>query len=152
MRILLAAVGKMKPSPEWDLLEKYRRQLAWPLVIKEIDIKKTMPVEQRKAAEADELLSACHDCDVLMALDERGQTLTSEALAESIAGWQNQGFSKLGIVIGGQDGLDERVRRHARLTLAFGQMTWPHMLVRAMLAEQLYRAHTILSGHPYHRS
>lgn len=152
MRITLAAVGKMKASPERDLLQKYCKQLPWPVTVKEIDIKKSLPTEQRKRAEAEQLLEACSGAHVLVALDEHGKNLSSEELASKFSGWQQDSSSHIALIIGGQDGLDESVRQRCNLLLSFGKLTWPHMMVRSMLGEQLYRVHTILSGHPYHRS
>ncbi|MBB6254707.1 rRNA large subunit m3Psi methyltransferase RlmH [Nitrospirillum iridis] len=86
-----------------------------------------------------------------MALDERGKALPSEAFARQVGAWRDGGVADLAFVIGGADGLAEEVRRRASLLIAFGPMTWPHMMVRGMLAEQLYRAQQILAGHPYHR-
>ncbi len=151
MRITLACVGKMKASPEKELADKYVRQLPWPLDIREIDIKKPLPIQQRKQQEANALLAVCHTADKIIALDERGKSLRSEAFATRIGDWQQSGLSHLALIIGGQDGLNDSVRQRADLVLSFGGQTWPHMLVRAMLCEQLYRAYTILSGHPYHR-
>lgn len=152
MRITLAAVGKMKDSPERVLLDKYIRQLPWTFSIKEIDIKKSLDTEQRKIAEGEKLIEICADAHRLIALDERGENLSSETLASHIANWQQHGHSHLAFIIGGQDGLSEQLRHKCHLLLSFGKLTWPHMLVRAMLSEQLYRVHTILTGHPYHRS
>lgn len=152
MRITIAALGKMKPSPEKELLNKYLRQTPWQISVKELDIKKTLPCESRMRAEAALLRDACQTIPLRIALDERGKHLSSETLAETISQWQQQGQSQLAFQIGGQDGLDASIRQEASLVLSFGALTWPHMLVRAMLAEQIYRVHTILSGHPYHRS
>ena len=87
----------------------------------------------------------------IVALDERGRTETSDAFARRLAHWRDDGVRTVGFVIGGADGLDETVRKKADFVLSFGALTWPHMLVRAMLAEQIYRAQSILAGHPYHR-
>ena len=88
----------------------------------------------------------------VVALDERGKSFTSEGFARDLAKWRDAGESRLVFAIGGSDGLPADVKRQARLTMAFGTQTWPHLLVRTMLAEQLYRAVTILGGHPYHRT
>lgn len=152
MRIVVAAIGRMKPSPERDLVAKYSKQLSWPLQILEHETKKNLSTAQRQQAEASWLLEATATCDRRLVLDERGNAISSEKLASQFARWQQAGESQLGIVIGGADGLHESVRAQADLLLSFGQLTWPHMLVRAMLCEQLYRASTILAGHPYHRS
>lgn len=151
MKIIFAVVGKMKPSPEQDLLHKYLRQTPWDISVKEIEIKKGS-TRQRIAAEGDALLAACEPASIIIALDERGASLGSEALAQQFAKWQQEGNSCIACIIGGQDGLSPDVRTRATLTLSFGAMTWPHMMVRAMLGEQIYRIHTILSGHPYHRA
>lgn len=152
MRITIAAVGKMKASPEQALLRQYLKRIPWSVTLHEVDAKASLPVPQRREAEAQLLLAKCIDAHKIIALDERGKNLASETLAQQIGDWQSQGCSHLALIIGGQDGLDESVRQKAALTLSFGTLTWPHMLVRAMLGEQLYRVHTILSGHPYHRS
>lgn len=151
MRITIAAVGKMKASPEREIMQRYVKQTPWRITIKEVDVKKTLESAARKKAESALLLDACEGCHALIALDERGKPLGSEPLAAVFSGFQNNGQSHIGIVIGGQDGLDESVRDKALLVLSFGALTWPHMLVRSMLAEQLYRVHTLLTGHPYHR-
>lgn len=151
MRITLAAIGKMKAdSPEVALMREYEKRLPWKFSLKEFDIKHNDTVT-RQTKEAEALLSACDNCEKIIALDERGKDLSSRELAKQIASWQQQGASSLGLIIGGADGLHESVRKKAHLTLAFGRATWPHMLVRAMLAEQLYRAAMILENHPYHR-
>lgn len=153
MRITLAAMGKLKAaSPEAQLISKYQKQLSWKLDIKELEAKKSLSGAALKTAEAALLLSVTQDCHQRLALDERGQNLGSEAFARHIEDWQTQGCSHLGILIGGADGLDVSVRQQCALTLSFGKLTWPHMLARAMLAEQLYRAESILRGHPYHRA
>ena len=151
MKIIFAVVGKMKSSPEQDLLHKYIRQTPWDISVKEIEIKKGS-TQQRIAAEGEALLAACEVASIIIALDECGKSLGSEALAEQFSKWQQEGNSCIACIIGGQDGLSPDVRKRATLTLSFGAMTWPHMMVRAMLGEQIYRIHTILSGHPYHRS
>ncbi len=153
MRITLAAIGKLKPaSPEGQLISKYQKQLGWKLEIKELEAKKGLSGPALKAAEAELLLGATQECHQRLALDERGQNLGSEAFAAHIENWQTQGCSHLGILIGGADGLEASVRKQCALILSFGKLTWPHMLARAMLCEQLYRAESILRGHPYHRS
>ena len=107
--------------------------------------------------EADErkpekIIEVCAAATLVVALDERGKSLSSETLAKELAKWRDAGEARALFVIGGADGLPTDAKRRARLTLAFGTQTWPHLLVRTMLAEQLFRAMTILSGHPYHRA
>jgi len=103
--------------------------------------------DERKPKKAMDGVSA----SLLVALDERGKSITSEAFATQLADWRDMGEARASFVIGGPDGLPAEVKRAARLSLAFGIQTWPHLLVRAMLAEQIYRAITILARHPYHR-
>ncbi|MGE4063724.1 MAG: 23S rRNA (pseudouridine(1915)-N(3))-methyltransferase RlmH [Rhodospirillaceae bacterium] len=152
LHIVIAAVGKAKPGPERDLYESYRARLPWRVDLKEIEIKKELAVAARKAREGEALLAAVPAGARMVALDERGRTETSDAFASRLGRWRDDGVRTVAFVIGGADGLDETVRRKADFVLSFGALTWPHMLVRAMLAEQVYRAQSILAGHPYHRA
>ena len=133
MRVTIAAIGKAKPGILRDLYRQYAERSRWPVVLKEMEVK-AVPAGAR-----------------LVALDERGRDLASADFAALLGGWRDAGTSDIAFVIGGADGLDESVRRRSDLLLAFGRATWPHMMVRGMLAEQLYRAQQILAGHPYHR-
>jgi 23S rRNA (pseudouridine1915-N3)-methyltransferase len=153
MRITIAAVGKWKAGPERALFDEYKKRLKWPLALKEVEERRPLPAPQLKSLEAELLLGAIPDkAASLIALDVRGKTFSSEALAKQIALWQQNGTAEAAFVIGGADGLDESIRKRAGLLLSLGAMTWPHMLVRVMLIEQLYRAQQILAGHPYHRA
>jgi 23S rRNA (pseudouridine1915-N3)-methyltransferase len=146
MKLLIAAIGKAKPSPELSLFQEYVKRMAWKVTLKELDVR---PASKEK--EAEKLLAACEGYARLVALDETGRQFTSPQFARQLGEWQQAGHSSLAFVIGGADGLHESVRARAQLVWALGSLTWPHMLVRALLAEQLYRAQSILSGHPYHR-
>jgi 23S rRNA (pseudouridine1915-N3)-methyltransferase len=152
MNIVVAAVGRAKPSAERDLFESYAGRLPWRVDLKEIEIKKESALDVRRAREGEALLAAIPEGARIVALDERGKSEGSEAFAKRISLWRDDGVRAIGFLIGGADGLDETVRRRADLIVSFGALTWPHMLVRVLLAEQLYRAHTILTGHPYHRA
>ncbi|MCA0199907.1 MAG: 23S rRNA (pseudouridine(1915)-N(3))-methyltransferase RlmH [Proteobacteria bacterium] len=152
LHIVIAAVAKAKAGPERDLYDAYVARLPWRVDLKEIEIKKDLAVDVRKAREGEALLAAVPQGAKLVALDERGRTETSEAFAARLGRWRDDGVRTVAFIIGGADGLDEAVRKKADLVLSFGALTWPHMLVRAMLAEQVYRAQSILAGHPYHRS
>lgn len=153
MRIAIAAVGKWKAGPERALFEEYKKRLKWPLTLKEVEERCPLPAPQLKAREAELLLDAiAKKQPLLIALDERGKTFSSDALAKQISAWQQRGIGEAAFVIGGAGGLDESLRQRADLLLSLGAMTWPHMLVRVMLIEQLYRAQQILAGHPYHRA
>jgi len=149
---VLVAVGRAKAGPERALYENYLARLPWKLDLKEIELKKEMAPGVRKAKEAEALLAAVPDGARIIALDERGKTEGSEAFAARLGRWRDDGARTVAFLIGGADGLDDRVRKRADFVLSFGALTWPHMLVRAMLAEQLYRAQSILAGHPYHRA
>lgn len=152
MRILVAAVGRAKPGPERALFEHYLGRLAWPLALKEVEEKRPLPSAERMAREAELLLATVPAGAVVIALDERGKLVSSEDFAARLGGWRDSGRADIAFLIGGADGHGEAVRKRADLLIAFGAMTWPHMLVRGMLAEQLFRAQSILSGHPYHRA
>jgi 23S rRNA (pseudouridine1915-N3)-methyltransferase len=121
------------------------------VAIVEIEVHRRLPAAVLKAREAELILAALPPGAHFVALDERGAPWSSRELAERLAAWRDQGVTDLAFAIGGADGLDARVLDRANTTLSFGRMTWPHLLVRGMLLEQLYRAQQILAGHPYHR-
>ncbi len=152
MRTWLIAVGRFSAGPERDLFQHYARRLSPPLTLKEVEEKRPLPVAERQSREAQLLLAALPPSATVVALDERGITLGSAAFAEKLGRWRDQGTKNLAFVIGGADGHGAAVRDRADLLLGLGEMTWPHLLVRAMVAEQLWRAQAILSGHPYHRA
>ena len=150
----------MKRGPETDLAARYADRLGkgarscgivWDGVT-ELTEAREATTAMRRDAEASAILDRIPPGASLIALDERGRTLASEAFATDIARRRDGGASHLVFAIGGPDGHGEALRARADSLLAFGSMTWPHQLVRVMLLEQLYRATTILSGHPYHRS
>ena len=152
MRITLAAVGRSKAGPARDLYNLYAARLTWRLTLKEVEERRALEPAALKAREGERLLAAVPKGARLIALDEAGRSLTSDAFAKLLGRWRDEGLQDLAIVIGGAEGLSEDIRARADLVLAFGPMTWPHLLVRALVVEQLYRAQTILSGHPYHRA
>jgi len=152
MRLWLAAVGRARAGPARDLYEEYAGRLSWPLTLREVEVKKRLSSDELKRQEAELLLAAIPSGSIVVALDERGKTMTSEAFAAKIGAWRDQGAADIAFLIGGADGHGDAVRARADFLLALGAMTWPHMLVRGMLAEQLYRAQQILAGHPYHRA
>jgi 23S rRNA (pseudouridine1915-N3)-methyltransferase len=151
MRIVIAAVGRLRRGPEFELLEAYRRRMHWPIAIREVEERRPLAPAERQRREADLLRAALPEGATVIALDEGGTQLNSRQFAERIGAWQDKGLRDLAFVIGGADGLDPSLRTEADLKIAFGTMTWPHMLVRAMLMEQIYRAQQILAGHPYHK-
>ena len=153
MRIAIAAVGRARSGPEAALYEHYvNRITAWRLSLREIDVRRRLAGAALVAAEGAALLEALPDGAVCVVLDSRGKAMASIAWANRLRDWQDEGVRDVALVIGGADGHGEAVLRRADVTLSLGPMTWPHQLVRGMLAEQLYRAQQILAGHPYHRA
>lgn len=139
MRLHIIARGKIGRSPEAELVERYAKRMTWPFKQTELpDVGGTVPE------------APPHSRTVL--LDERGKQLSSEEFAAILGKWRDEGVREARFMIGAADGHGEAARASADLQLAFGPMTWPHLLARALLAEQLYRATSILAGHPYHRS
>lgn len=160
MKIAVHAVGRMKAGPEKELADRYFDRFAksGPAIglefsgISELPESRAQGAAERRREESQKLQAQLAPGAVLFLLDERGKNMSSEAFAEKIAGFRDGGQRNLAIAIGGADGHDPAVQQAATLVLSFGALTWPHQLVRIMLAEQLYRAATILSGHPYHRA
>lgn len=152
MRITIAAIGRAPRGPERDLYDHYAGRIRWPLALRELDEKRKLPPAQLMQREGELLLEAAPAGAVLVALDRRGRVLDSEAFAARLAQWRDTSVSDLTFLIGGADGHTEQLLRKASLVLSFGAMTWPHLLARGMLAEQIYRAQQLLAGHPYHRA
>ncbi len=156
MKLSLIAVGRLRKGPEAALVADYltrferigRNMGLGPVSVIEVEDKKG----GGKPAEAALLAKALPEGATLVVLDERGTLLTSPEFATRLAGWRDQGQANLAFLIGGADGLDASLLARADLKLSLGKMVWPHMLARVMLAEQLYRAASILSGAPYHRA
>lgn len=152
MRIKIIAIGTLGRGPEQELVDEYIRRLPWQCEVTEYDIKKpAKTADLRKKQEAEKLLGAVSPGAVIVALDERGKSLSSRDLATRIDTLATEGRNTIAFLIGGADGLDPAIRKKADLTLSFGTLTWPHKLARVMLTEQLYRAWSITTGHPYHR-
>jgi 23S rRNA (pseudouridine1915-N3)-methyltransferase len=151
MRILIAAVGRARQGPERALYDHYAARITFPLTLREVEEKRPLPRPRLKRREGELLWAAVPDGARVVALDERGKVLASTAFASRLGAWRDDGVGDIAFLIGGADGLDEAVRKQAGMVLSLGPMTWPHLMVRAMLAEQIYRAQCILSNHPYHR-
>ncbi|MBI4184825.1 MAG: 23S rRNA (pseudouridine(1915)-N(3))-methyltransferase RlmH [Proteobacteria bacterium] len=151
MKILIGAVGRARSGPEADLFTAYAARLARPLRLREVVERRPLPPAELRRREAELLLALVPAGARVVALDERGRALSSAAFAQTLGRWRDEGAAEVAFLIGGAEGLAEEVRGRADLVLSLGPMTWPHLLVRALLAEQLYRAQAILSGHPYHR-
>jgi 23S rRNA (pseudouridine1915-N3)-methyltransferase len=151
MRLHLIVIGRLKAGPHAALARHYAERLTFPLAVRELEEKRPLPAAALREREAALLLAAAPEGATIVALDERGKTLDSAAFAARLARWRDDGVGDLAFLIGGADGLAEAVKRKAALVLSLGPLTWPHLLVRGMLLEQLYRAQQILAGHPYHR-
>ena len=160
MRILIVAIGRLKQGPERELAERYRerfddigRKLGFRgLEIHEIPESRARDAAARIAEEAAAISALIPDKSAINALDERGETIDSPAFARHLGRWRDESVPNAVFLIGGADGLSPDLRRRVKLGVAFGKATWPHQMVRVMLLEQIYRAATILSGHPYHRA
>ncbi|MGF1550660.1 MAG: 23S rRNA (pseudouridine(1915)-N(3))-methyltransferase RlmH [Sphingomonadaceae bacterium] len=137
MRLHIVARGKIGGGPEAELVTRYARRIAWPFRITELAGRRQAPPPAPRG--------------VTVMLDEKGEVLSSAGLARRLAAWRDEGVAEARFLIGGAEGFDAREREAADLLLAFGRATWPHLLVRAMLAEQLWRTTSILANHPYHR-
>ncbi len=151
MRLILVAVGRIRNAPERALYENFAERLRPGLELIEVEEKKRLTGPALVRAEAALIRGAIPPGALHVVLDRRGKSLSSEQLAERLSGWMEAGRD-VAFVIGGADGLDEKLRAGADLVLSFGAATWPHFLARVMLAEQLYRAQAIRAGHPYHRA
>lgn len=151
MKVLIAAVGRLKPGPIHDIIQDYLKRITWPLTIKEIENKDPLPTTARQNQESQNLLKVIPGTSTIIALDEHGKNISSQGLANLIHDYQQRGIQTIAFVIGGADGHHSNLLEKAHHKISFGAATWPHMLVRAMLIEQLYRAQQILAGHPYHK-
>jgi 23S rRNA (pseudouridine1915-N3)-methyltransferase len=159
MRIIVAAVGRLKRGPETELAERYRkraeqtgRNLGWRSIeIIEIRESRADDAQKRMLEESIALANIIPDGAATVLLDEKGESIGSAKFAEQLVQWRGADRPALVFMIGGADGLAPSLRDKTRLTLSFGAATWPHQMVRVLLLEQLYRAATILTGHPYHR-
>jgi 23S rRNA (pseudouridine1915-N3)-methyltransferase len=160
MRVVIAAVGRLKQGPERELAADYRKRAeavgrAFGLravEIVEIRESRAQDAERRRTEESIAIANIIPEQAIVAMLDERGENLDSAAFAALLRRWREDDRPAACFIIGGADGLAQSLRERARLKLAFGGATWPHQLVRIMLLEQLYRAGTILAGHPYHRA
>lgn len=150
MKIRVIAVGKLKASSFGDLCQEYLKRLNWNVTVREIDA----PKASSAAVEAPLILKQIPEGALVIALDERGESFTSPDFARKLTQWQGQAAAggEIVFLIGGADGFDKTVRDRAKFLLSFGKQTWPHMMVRVMLLEQIYRAQQIIAGHPYHRA
>jgi 23S rRNA (pseudouridine1915-N3)-methyltransferase len=160
MRLIVVAIGRLKQGPERELADRYRerfddigRKLGFRgLDVHEIPESRARDPATRISEEAAAILAAVPDKSIVVALDERGEHIDSAGFARHLGRWRDEAVGHTIFAIGGADGLSPDLRRKAGLSIAFGSATWPHQMVRVMLLEQIYRAATILAGHPYHRA
>lgn len=152
MQIVIAAIGKLKKNaPEYELIQSYLQKTKWSIILREAEEKKQLSVPQLKEAESDLLRHLLPNDTKKIVLDETGETLSSRELASLLKKWEDQGVPAVSFLIGGAFGHADSLKKEADLKLSFGRMTLPHMLMRVVLAEQIYRARTILDNHPYHK-
>lgn len=159
MRVVVAAVGRLKQGPERELAERYRKRAAdagrnagvTGFDIVEIKESRAGDAGRRMVEESIAVANIIPERAVTVILDERGESMSSAAFAGLLRDWRSQNKPAVVFIIGAADGLAPTLREQASLAIAFGAATWPHQLIRIMLLEQLYRAITILAGHPYHR-
>ena len=144
-------MGRLRRGPLFELQALYAGRILPPPTIIEVEEKRRLSAAELKTREAELILAALPQGARLVALDERGASWSSVELANRLASWRDAGNGAVAFAIGGADGLGTAVLARADAVLSLGKMTWPHLLVRGMLLEQLYRAQQILAGHPYHR-
>jgi 23S rRNA (pseudouridine1915-N3)-methyltransferase len=151
IRLYILAVGRLRRGPLYELQALYGGRILPPPTIIEVEEKRRLPAAELKTREAELILAALPQGSRLVALDECGAAWSSIELASCLAGWRDAGHRAVAFAIGGAGGLGTAIIERADAVLSLGAMTWPHLLVRGMLLEQLYRAQQILAGHPYHR-
>ncbi len=153
MHISILSIGKFENSPHKAVFETYLKRLKWKVELRELELRNSQnfSVEKIKKCEGELILKALKPVSKLIILDEKGKEFTSRNFAKLISDFAVEGNSDLTFVIGGADGLSEEILKKAALKISFGLATFPHLMVRSILAEQLYRAAMIIGGHPYHR-
>jgi 23S rRNA (pseudouridine1915-N3)-methyltransferase len=153
MKLTIISIGKFENSPHRTVFETYLKRLKWKIELKEFELKNSQnfSVEKIKKCEGELILKALHPSSKLIVLDENGKQFKSRDFAKLISDFAVRGDSDLTFVIGGANGLSDEVLKKSSLKVSLGLMTFPHLMVRSILVEQLYRASTIIDGHPYHR-
>jgi 23S rRNA (pseudouridine1915-N3)-methyltransferase len=149
MTIHIIAAGRMRQGVEQSLFDQFRRRVTWPVQLTEVEEKRKLKPTELKLREGERLLNAVPQAARCVVLDERGKAFSSAAFAARLEDWMADG--DIAFLIGGADGHAKAVQDRANPLLSLGPATWPHLLIRGLLMEQLYRAQSILSGHPYHR-
>ena len=144
LRIEILVAGRLKKGAFADLRDEYLKRMTWPVTITEVEGRSAEEEQSR-------LIEKIKPQSVLIALDEKGKVFSSREFSAKLSEFSTQGQTDIQFLIGGADGLNDDIRKRARFLLAFGPQTWPHMMVRVMLLEQIYRTQQIIAGHPYHR-
>jgi len=150
MKIEVIAAGKLAKGPLFESLQDYQKRLHWPLILHEIDPKAKDPKQAHKI-ETEKITAKLNPSAYKIMLDERGKSIPSREFAQIFSREMETGRPMIQFIIGGADGLAQEIRNQSDFLLSFGRQTWPHMLARVMLLEQIYRAQQIIAGHPYHR-
>lgn len=153
MKISIISIGKFENSPHKQVFETYLKRSKWKIELKELELKNAhnLSIEKIKEGEGALILKALKPSSKLIVLDEEGKQFDSISFSKILADFAVRGDSDLSFVIGGSDGLSNEVLQKSAMKISLGKMTFPHLMVRAILVEQLYRAQTIINGHPYHR-
>ena len=151
MKITIVAVGRLKSGPEKYLWDDYARRLTWSVQLREVEEKKPLPPKQMREKEGALLLEKVPSGAVVIALDQLGRSFSSNQFAQHFQAWMTDGVRDVTFLVGGSDGLSSEAITRAQLRLSMGEQTWPHLLARCMLLEQIYRAQCILGNHPYHK-
>ena len=152
MNLTIIAVGRAKAGPERALFDHYRKRLPWTFDLIEVEERRRLDGRALQESEGALLLAKVPKGAKIVVLDERGSIPSSADFAEMLGHWRDDGLASVSFLIGGADGHTDAVRKKADKVLSLGKLTWPHMLVRGMLAEQVYRSWSILHNHPYHRA
>ncbi len=150
LKIDIIAISRIKKGAYLELIDNYKKRIKWDLTIYELESKHSDPKKSQKDEE-EKILKRIESQAVIIILDELGDGLKSLDFAKTLENFKNNGERHIQFIIGGADGLTDIVRDRADILLSFGQQTWPHLLARVMLLEQIYRAEQIIAGHPYHR-
>jgi 23S rRNA (pseudouridine1915-N3)-methyltransferase len=151
MNINILSIGKFKNNPQKEIFDIYIKRLPWNVVLKELEVKSAVTGEVLKQKEGELLLGSIPSSAKIILLDEKGKNFSSKEFADQMQNYQDNGQGNLAFIIGGASGVSEDVKKKASLILSLGKLTFPHMMVRSILAEQLYRAYSIINNHPYHR-
>ncbi len=149
MQYIISTIGKAKNSDEDIITHKYLKRIK-NVELKQFEVKNNSP-EKKRDKEALKLINATPKNGKLILLDEKGENLSSNDLAKIILNWRNNNITNINFAIGGAFGNSEKIKKTADIVIAFGQLTWPHQMVKMMIAEQIYRIETIIQGHPYHK-